>query len=161
MDNVVDLKKRKEANVITLDYKTLNSEGFNQALSMLSNQTGFSNFQAAYNVAKITKQHFEELKIARDLYNKWTDEYVVKDEAGVPKRAAKVHPLCPWEIKEGMEKKFDEELEKFLKTSVEIKARPLALNELGAIQLSPAQLISLEPIFAPESFETPQASPAH
>lgn len=161
MDNVVDLQKRKESQVITIDYKTLNSEGFNQALSLLSNQTGFANFQAAYNVAKITKQHFEELKIARELYNKWTDPYIVKDEAGVPKRAAKAHPLCPWEIKEGMEKQFDEELEKFLKTSVEIKARPMMMNELGMIQLSPAQLIALEPIFAPEAFDSQPSSPAH
>lgn len=160
MDNVVDLQKRKEVNVITIDYKTLNSEGFNQALSLLSNQTGFASFQAAYNVAKITKQHFEELKIARDLYNKWTDPYLVKDEKGAPKRATKAHPLCPWEIIEGKEKEFDDELEKFLKTSVKIEARPLMLNELGAIQLSPAQLIALEPIFAPEAF-SPSASPAH
>lgn len=158
MNNVVDLTKHKGANMITLNYKTLNSEQFNHALATLSNQTGFSNFQAAYNVAKIAKQFGEELKIARELFSKWTDEFVVKDEAGKNKMASTPHPLCPWEIKEGMITKFDEEMDKFLKTQITIKASPLSIADLGQIRLSPAQVLALEPIFDPSAFVKPEVS---
>lgn len=141
--------------MITLDYKTLNSDGFNQALAVLSNQTGFSTFQAAYNVAKIARQFGEELKIARELYTKWSDEFFVKDENGKHKMATTPNPHSPFELKEGTSEKFQEEMDKFLKTSVQIKASPLQVHDLGNIRLSPAQVLALEPIFAPEAFSAP------
>ena len=158
MTNVVDLNKRKEASMITLDYKTLNSEQFNHALAVLSNQTGFSNFQAAYNVAKIAKQFGEELKTARELYGKWTEEFLVKDENGKNKMAEKPHPLCPFEIKDGMITKFDEEMDKFLNTKITLAAAPLSISDLGSIKLSPAQVLALEPIFDPSAFVRPESS---
>jgi len=154
MENVTTLPTKG----IKLDYKTLNSEQFNHALAVLSNQTGFSNFTAAYNVAKIAKQFGEELKLARELYSKWSDEFVVKDESGKPKMAEKPHPLCPWEIKEGMITKFDEEMQKFLNTQVVISAKPLSIQDLGQIRLSPAQVLALEPIFDPSAFVRPESS---
>ena len=94
MDNVVDLKKRKEAHVITLDYKTLNSEADKPYLFQTKLVCEFS---SRYKVAKITKQH---LRSQCD-HNKWTDEYVVK-ASQVPS-ALQSAPII-WETKEGMEK---------------------------------------------------------
>ena len=75
--DVIELKKG--VNVIKINYKTLFSEGFNQALVTLASQTGFSSFDATYNVAKLAKQVGEELKTARELYELAfqikTDEY--------------------------------------------------------------------------------------
>lgn len=156
MDNVVQLKK--EVNVIKLNYKTLNSEGFNQALAQLSAQNGFASFDATYNVAKIAKQFGEELKLARELYGKWTEKFLVKGEDGKFKPAQKPHPLCPWEIKEGMDEEFNKAMEDFLKTEITLNAKPLAIHDLGQIRLSPHQVLALEPIFDPSAFEKPEVS---
>lgn len=157
MENVIKFNK-KGTPMITLNYKVLNSEGFNQALATLASQTGFSDFQAAYNVAKLTRQFGEELKIARELYAKWTEKFMVKDENGQPKRATVPHPLCPWEIKEGMTEEFNKEMDNFLKTEITIKATPIKIQDLGQIRLSPTQVLSLEPVFDPAAFEKPEAS---
>jgi len=156
MENVVQLKKG--ANVIKLNYKTLNSEGFNQALGQLSAQNGFASFDATYNVAKLTKHFGEELKLARELYSKWTEKFLVKGEDGKFKMATKPHPLCPWEIKEGMEEEFNKAMEDFLKTEVTLSAKPLSIHDLGQVRLSPQQVLALEPIFDPSAFEKPEAS---
>lgn len=153
--NVVEMKKGK---MITINYKTLNNDQFNQALGMLSNQTGFANFQASYNVAKLTRQFQEELKIAREEYAKWTEEFIVKDEKGERKMATKPHPTCPWEIKEGMAEAFEAEMAKFLNTEVKIWANPIQIADLGRIQLAPAQVLALEPIFDPSAFAQPEPS---
>lgn len=156
MGDVVQLKRR--VSVIKLNYKTLNSEGFNQALAQLSAQNGFASFDATYNVAKIAKQFGEELKHARELYGKWTEKFLVKGEDGKFKPAQKPHPLCPWEIKEGMEEEFNKAMEDFLKTEVTLNAKPLGINELGSIRLSPHQVLALEPIFDPSAFEKSEVS---
>lgn len=156
MNNVVQLKKG--VNVIKINYKTLNSEGFNQALATLASQTGFSSFDATYNVAKIAKQFGEELKMARELYAKWTKPFLVTDEAGNFKRAEKPHPLCPWEVQEGKMEDFNKAMDDFLKTEVTIQAKPLAVHDLGQIRLAPTQVLNLEPIFDPSAFSQPEAS---
>jgi hypothetical protein len=143
--------------VIKLNYKTLNSEGFNQALAQLSAQNGFASFDATYNVAKIAKQFGEELKLARELYGKWTEKFLVKGEDGKFKMSAKPH-LCPWEIKEGLEEEFNKAMEDFLNTEITLNAKPLAIHDLGQIRLSPHQVLALEPIFAAEAFEKPEVS---
>jgi len=156
MGDVVQLKRR--VSVIKLNYKTLNSEGFNQALAQLSAQSGFASFDATYNVAKIAKQFGEELKLARELYGKWTEKFLVKGEDGKFKPAQKPHPLCPWEIKEGMEEEFNKAMEDFLKTEISLNAKPLAIHDLGQIRLSPHQVLALEPIFDPSAFEKSEVS---
>lgn len=144
--------------MIKLNYKTLNSESFNQALANLSSQSGFSDFQAAYNVAKITKAFAEEIKTARELYAKWTEEFIVKDENGKPKKATTPHALCPWEIKEDKLEEFNKAMDDFMKTEVTLPARPLKIQDLGQIRLAPAQVLSLEPIFDPSAFAAPEVS---
>ena len=144
--------------MIKLNYKTLNSEGFNQALAQLSAQNGFATFDATYNVARIAKQFGEELKLARELYGKWTKKFLVKGEDGKFKPAQKPHPLCPWEIKEGMDEEFNKAMEDFLKTEISLNAKPLAIHDLGGVKVSPHQVLALEPIFDPAAFEKPEVS---
>lgn len=158
MDNVIDFIKERKHRMITLSYKQLNSESFNQALGQLAHQTGFSNFQASYNVAKLTRQFHEELKIAREEYSKWTDAFVVKGEDGKPLMSEKPHPLCPWKIAEGKEEEFEKKMNEFLSHQITLKARPLHIHDLGNIQLSPQQVLALEPIFDPSAFGQPEAS---
>ena len=157
MENVVDIKSAAN-NSIKLTYKTLNSEGFNQTLATLANQTGFGSFDAIYNVAKIVRQFSDELRIARETYAKWTKPLLVTEEDGTFKRAEKPHPLCPWEIKADMTEEFNKQMDEFLKTEVTLNAKPLTFEDIGKIQLTPAQLINLEPIFDPYSFAVPKAS---
>ena len=156
MDNVVQLKKG--VNVIKLNYKTLNSEGFNQALASLANQNEYVSAEAAHNVARLTRQFAAELKRARELYAEWTKPFLVVDETGRYKLAEKKHPLCPWEIQAGKEDEFNHGMDKFLNTEIAIIAKPLTLQDLGNIKLTPVQMLNLEPIFDPSVFSQPEVS---
>ena len=143
--------------MIKISYKELNSEGLNQALAQLGSQSNFASFDAAYNVAKITKQFQENLEIAREMYAKWTKEFLVVDEAGKLKPATVPHPLCPWEIKEGMTEEFNKKMEEFLNTQAEINAMPLTPQALGNVKLSPHQILNLKPLFD-SSVSQPESS---
>ncbi len=145
--------------MIILTYKTLNDEGFNKALATIAAQTGYADFQASYNVAKIARKFGTELKTARETYAKWVDAYIVKDEKGVPKMAAEPNQHVPWEIKEGMQEEFEKGMENFMKTEITIEAAPLKLTDLGQVKLSPLQILTLEPVFDPAAFSQQEPSP--
>lgn len=145
--------------MIKLTYKTLNDEGFNKALATLAAQTGYSDFQASYNVAKIARKFGIELKTARETYAKWVDAFIVREEDGTPKMAAQPNQHIPWEIKEGMQDEFEKGMENFLKTEITIEAAPLKLSDLGQVKLSPLQILTLEPVFDQAAFSQPEPSP--
>jgi hypothetical protein len=151
MENVVEIGTKKAG--ITIDFKILNSAAFNEAIQMLSARNDFSDFQAAYNVAKIKKGIDAELKTAREMFAKWTEEFFEKDENGQNKFAAQPGPVTPFEIKEGMKDQFDAQMEKFLATEVKIGASAIRRSDLGRIVLSPNQVVALEPILDLSSFE--------
>lgn len=156
MNNVVQLNGGK--NVIKLNYKTLNSEGFNQALAALANQNEFASLDVSHNVARLTRQFAAELKRARELYAEWTKPFLVIDEVGKYKLAEKKHPLCPWEIQAGKEDEFNQCMDKFLNTEVALIAKPLTIHDLGTIKLTPVQVLNLEPIFDPAAFSQQEVS---
>lgn len=137
--------------MIKITFKELNSQAFNQALKYLSSQNGFSNFQEAYNMTKIVRQYHEQQKIAHEMFLKFAKDYCEVDEKGnlviAPPEAPK-HPFCPWAFKEGKQAEFDEKITEFFKTEATIEARALKPEALGNIDLSPNQIITLEPIFS-------------
>lgn len=153
-ENVVSINKNKGAPMIKLSYKTLNSASFNETLGYLSQQKDFANFQAAYNVAKLMRKVQEELKIARELYTKKTDELLVKDEKGQHVLAKTPTSYTPFEILEGKTEEFGKLLEEFLATEIEIEGRYLQVTEMGQVKLSPQQMLNLEPIWDPSTFAT-------
>lgn len=151
MENVVEIGTKKAG--ISLDFKILNSAAFNEAMQMLSARNDFSDFQAAYNVAKIKKAVDAELKTAREMFAKWTEEFFEKDENGQNKFAEKPGAVTPFQVKEGMQEQFDAQMEKFLATEVKILASAVKRADLGRIVLSPNQVVALEPILDLSSFE--------
>jgi len=144
--SISDYKRRKGLMGIKLNYGQLNSADFNQALTLLSAQQGFSSMQSAYNVARIVRQFQKELKIAREMYNDFVNDFTVKDETGKPKVAATPQPFCPWEIIPEKMEEFNKKVEDFLKVEVELASSPVALADLGSVKLSPQHLMTLEPI---------------
>lgn len=147
--------------MIKLTYKQLNSAEFNQALQSLSRQTGFAGFQASYSMAKIARKFQEELKIARELFDKKADEFIEKDSKGDRMIAEKAHPSMPWKLIEGKENAYEEMLSDFLKTEVTLDASPLRAFQLGSVQLSPNHMLVLEPILDVASFEASPEPSAH
>lgn len=133
---------------IKLTYAQLNSESLNQAINMLSQQNGFANFQAAYNVARIVRQFQKELGIAREMYNKWSAEYFVKNEDGSWKQSATPGQYTPWEIVEGKAEEYQQKMKEFLETQIELNSYQVKIEDLGMIRLAPVQINALEPIFS-------------
>lgn len=144
--------------MINLSYKVINSESFNQALSYLAQQQGFSNFQAAYNVARIVRQFKKEVTTAREIYQKWADEYFVKNEKSGYETAENPSAICPFKIKDGKEQEFEQKMADFLKTEVEIKSSLLSPGDMGGVKLSPQQILALEPILDSSFFEEKESS---
>ena len=144
--------KNKGAPMIKMTYKTLNSASFNQTLDFLSAQSNFANFNVVYNIAKLSKKIKDELNLARELYNKATDSLLVKDEKGAPVMAKTPNPFTPFEIIEGKTEEFGKCMEDFLAKEIAIEGRHLQIAEMGAVKLSPNQLLALEPIFDPSTF---------
>ncbi len=149
--NINDFKKGAPT-MIKLTYKTLNSQSFNQALEYLTAQQGFANFNAAYNVAKISRKIQEELKIARELYTKATDVLLEKDEKGQPVMAKTPNPWTPFQILEGKTEEYGKLFEEFLAKEIQIEGRYIQTQDVGNVKLSPQQMLTLEPIFDPSTF---------
>lgn len=139
--------EKRSAPMIKLSYKVLNSKDFNESLAMLTTQKGFTSFAVAYNIAKISKKFAEELATARQMYATWTKEFFATDESGKFKMAENPHPLCPFELKEGVKEEFEKKLSEFMNTEIKIDAKPLKPEEMGEVNLSPMEVLALEPLF--------------
>ena len=139
--------------MIKLTYRQINSDGFNQALKFLSSQNDFGSFQAAYNVAKLTRKFEKELNQARHSFSAWTKAYIAKNEDGSPKMAENPSGFFPFEIAEGKSDEFSEKVEDFLNTVVTIEVPKLTTEQLGNVRLSPNQISALEPILDSASLE--------
>jgi len=150
-----DYKRRKgiQKMGIKLTYQQLNSEGMNHALMTLANQNGYASVKAAYNVMRIKKQFDKALKEARELYNKLTDEFLVKDESGKPVPATTPNAYSPYEIIPARLDEFNKKIEEFLQMDVEIQSYPVKADELGSVKLSPQQMIALDNILDVTAFE--------
>lgn len=139
----------KDTKGMTLKFSTLNDPNFNTTLNKLSKETGFSNFKASYNVAKILRRLTKELKIARDLNLKLVKDYAEVDDKGNP----------VFDNQTGMPKFLDEEKQKeyqakhkdFLETEIDLDCSPVTLQDLGTIKLSPHEINALEPILVMEN----------
>jgi len=138
--------------MLKINYKLLNSDIFNKELSELTKKSGFSNFKASYNVAKIARKFTKELGMARGAYADWIKEYLVKEEDGKFKLSEPPNQYTPYQIQDGKEEEVAKKVEDFFATELEIEAAPITLDDLGSIQLTPHQILVLEPIFDPSSF---------
>lgn len=130
---------------IELTYRQLNSITFASALVRLTKEKDFASFKAAYNVARIMRQFNKEITIAQDLYKKWTLDYIEKDENGALK-LSETGPF-PNKILPGKEEEFGKKWGDFLEHTVKFESDRILLSDLGAVKLSPEDLLILAPIF--------------
>ena len=153
MDNVIPINSRKGVKMLKLNYKTINSRQFGEAIEQLAAHDGYPSFDSTYNILKITREFNKEINQARELFVKWVDQFVEKDEAGNKIWAKNPNPYCPWEIMPDKQESFAKGLQEFLNTEITILAKPLTKSDVESVGLSPKVLLALEPIFDLSSFE--------
>lgn len=129
---------------IKVKYSDINNSAFNQALIKLSKETGFTNFKASYNVARILRQITSEINIARELHGNWSKEYFLKDEEG--KFVPEPKSQFMFKIQPEKEQEFYTKWKDFLATEVEIKSDVIKLDDLGNVKISPEDIVALTPI---------------
>ena len=144
--------------MIKLNYLLLNSNLFKKALVDLSQQKGFRDIKASYNVLKIARVVEANIIKAQREYQTWIKDFIVLED-GKPKKAEVPNPICQWEIIPEKKDEFYTKVEEFLKTEINIHVNPITIDELGSAQVSPECLQALEPIFDPSAFDDqPQPS---
>lgn len=133
--------------MITLSYKSMNSHGFNQAISKIFSYSGFHPMQAR-NVLEINRAYREEMAKLKKLYTDITKEYVALGEDGKP-----VPSDTPpyFKMKEDTKKEeMDKRLEELFSMSFEIpSARKINQEVLSEkIGLSTNDLLELDEVVA-------------
>jgi hypothetical protein len=128
-----------------LTFEKLNENQFTNTLVRLSNENGFADFKATYNVAKLYRRVQKELKVARDLHLKLLEKYAEKDENGnfVPQPNAR----APYKIKPECEEAYEKEMEEFMATEFEVDCQPLKASQLGSVRVTPADIVALGDVF--------------
>ena len=131
--------------MIKLTFGNLNDPGMNQALNKLSRETGFVDFKASYNVAKILRRLTKELGLAREVNQNILIDFCEVDEAT---KKAKFDPNSgqPVFLSDEKREEYFEKHKEFLKTDFEIDCEPIRVADLGTIKLSPHELNCLEPV---------------
>lgn len=133
--------------MIKIKYKTINDKKFMEAIVHLSTLSGFENAEAAYNVTRILRQIMQVLKTTREEYAEMVKPFLVKDDKGNYKLLEKPELMCPFEIIDGKKEELKTLIEEFLQKEATLESHPLTLKSLNKVDLSPSQIIDLEPIF--------------
>jgi hypothetical protein len=147
--------------MIQLNYGHLNSP-FPNALDHIA--TLPLTAKAAWAVMKINRKVNQELKLARDVFHKTVNQFVVVDEAGqwVPKKDAKDRVIAPYQAKEGQDEALQAALKETLSITFEVRASKLRVEQFDVpgIKLSADDFMLLEPIFEDaEEAAAPLAAP--
>ncbi len=62
--------------MIKIKFTHLNNPAFTESLAKLSQETGWEDFKASYNVAKILRRVSKELNLARQTHLKILEKYL-------------------------------------------------------------------------------------
>lgn len=126
-----------------IDYWTLRKPGFQAALGKVARASGIKGIKARYNVARLTDLMNQELKTANKLFVEMADPYLDKDDKNMPFKTDD----GDWALKDGASKEeFQEKFEEFHAHKVTIERWRIKLSDLEPVDLSPGDLIELEPI---------------
>lgn len=134
---------------IKLTYAQLNEPALFQSLNALAAEKDFPEFKTAYSVSKLVRRIRNELRVAAEHHKEIIMPFVEKDEAG----KAKTDERGGVTIAPEKKAEWDEKLQQFLDHEVEFDVDPIKVTELGAIKLSPNDILALEPIFDKSSLQ--------
>jgi len=131
-----------------IDYWTLRKPGFQAAMGKLARGSGIKDIKARYNIARMTDLMNQEIKTANQLFRDLADQYLAKDEKGVPFKDDDGN----WAIADGADKEeFEQKFEEFHNHKIKIERHLVRLEDIEPVDLSPGDLIELDPIIDQES----------
>jgi hypothetical protein len=132
--------------MLTVTYGQLRDQVFGRALTKLANCSGFKSPKVTFNIAKINRRVLDEAKLADEVYQKLVRQYCRLDEKG---------EIEPHEGRPGTfvipEERGDEwkaKLAEFHAISFEMDRPRIALEDVSPAQLSPAEVMALEPLLS-------------
>lgn len=126
-----------------IDYKTLRGPGFRAAMRKLCNHDGFGDVKTAYNVSRIGSLLEQEMKTADKLFIDIAKKYVMPGaKDGTLKQTD-----GKWEFKsKELEAEFEEKFHEFHDHVVTIERHQVKLSALSKLNLSPNDILALEPV---------------
>lgn len=131
--------------MLTVTYGQLRDGLFARAITKMANCSGFKSPKLTFNIAKINKRMLDEAKLADELYQKLVKEYCNKDESGeiVPHEGRPGTFVIP----DARAAEWGAKLAEFHALSFEIDRPRIELGDVQTVaQLSPAEVMSLEPV---------------
>lgn len=124
---------------IKLTYQDINNQNLAMALGKLATKTGFT-MKTAYNISKIKEKVMKEVERGRELFNKLHSKYWPD-------------PNNQTELPEDQKKAYDKDFEEFMSLTFEVPYYKLKLSELEKAELTPDEILALEPIVDTSEFE--------
>lgn len=145
--------------MIKLTYAQLNNPGFSDAIARLAQKDGFASARVSYNVSRIYRQISVKLKEARAEFGAFAEPFTLKDEKGKPVPAEQPAAF-PFQIIPEKNDDFEKQTVEFFNTETTIESYPLSIDDLGSVEISPADIMALGPIIVGVSSiaEVPQGA---
>lgn len=140
--------------MLTVTYGQLRDAAFGRAMMKMANCSGLKSPRQAYNIAKINKRIVDEARLADELYQKLVMQYCKKDEKG----EIEPHDGRPgtFVIPEAVAPEWQEKLKEFQAISFDLDRPRIDLEDVqAAVQLSPAEIMALEPVLQFEEERAP------
>lgn len=144
--------------MIKLTFNQLNNPNFGGAITKLAQQVGFASPSVAYNVSRIMRQISAKTKEARNEFAVFAEAFTMKDENGkfVP---AEEMGAYPFKVIPEQKEAFEAQTVAFFNTETTIESNPLTIEDLGSVEISPADLLALDGIISAEaSANLPQSA---
>lgn len=130
--------------MLKLTYADLRSNEFKLAVRKIYGFTGIKDIRQVREIARLIKLLDKYSVEGDELLRKIAKDFAELDEAG----ELKIFENGAFKIKDEHMAAWKEKVEEFLKTEVEISSSPLHLDVLSGCQLSPSELVALEPLLA-------------
>ncbi len=96
--------------------------------------------RTAFQLGKLIKKVDEEYSLFNETREKLLNKYAAKDENG----SYKIGENNEYTFENNNYQLFMEEISSIINTEIEIEASPIKLEDIGELQLTPAQMVMLE-----------------
>jgi hypothetical protein len=128
--------------MFTLTFRQLKDQQFAQALGKLANFGRYRDQKVTYNIARMIVLIDQHKTAMREAFLALIKKYAVLDEKG----NLKVAEDGGITVQDEKKKEWDEAATSFHEQAVEIKRHKIKLEDLQGVELTPLDLLALEPV---------------
>lgn len=143
--------------MVQIKYEMIRNPAFNQALSKLMHYPKFTP-RTGLMIARLVERVKKEAQVAQDAFIAVVKKYAILDEKG--EIAPDNGQPNTYKLREGQQEAFDKETSELGEQTFSVDMKPILLDDLSGVGLTPNELSYLEPVLAVDGAQvSPQTLP--